>query len=241
MNGTATQRRPQRADARYCECTGKRCYDSKAHARRAMRSLQARLRAYRCDHGCGDWHLTKDAERAGAFPGGRADTDERRSMISLIAAMTPSRGIGLANTIPWKHTEDLQRFKRITMGHPIVMGRKTHESIGRALPGRTNIVVTRNAAYSAPGCMLVASVDAGLEAAQALDARVFVIGGGELYEQTIDRAQWLYLTLLDDEHECDSFFHDYVARGFDAEMLDARERGAGPYTFAMMAKRAVAA
>lgn len=114
-------------------------------------------------------------------------------MISLIVAMAENRVIGRDNALPWRLPNDLKHFRRVTMGHPIVMGRKNYESIGKPLPGRRNIVVTRSPTFSAPGCVVTHSIDAALAAAGD-DPEVFVIGGAELYAQTLVQAQRLYLT-----------------------------------------------
>jgi dihydrofolate reductase len=99
-------------------------------------------------------------------------------LVSLVAALARNRVIGAGNRLPWRLPADLQRFKRLTMGAPVIMGRKTHESIGRALPGRRNIVVTRRPGASWDGCEVAGSLDAALAAARAAP-EVFVIGGAE--------------------------------------------------------------
>ena len=134
--------------------------------------------------------------------------------VSLICALGSNRAIGRQGDLPWHISEDLKRFKRVTMGHPIIMGRKTYESIGRALPGRTNIIVTRNDTYQAKGCELVHGLDDALARARELepgaDGEVFVVGGGELYEQAMAQAERLYLTLVDDAPaDADTFFPEY--------------------------------
>ncbi len=115
--------------------------------------------------------------------------------VSLIAAMAENRVIGRDNELPWKLSADLQHFKKITMGKPVVMGRKTWESIGRPLPGRSNIVVTRDSDYKAEGCVVVHSIEQALQAAAGSE-EVMIIGGAELYRQALERAQRLYLTLV---------------------------------------------
>ncbi|PTW58772.1 dihydrofolate reductase [Breoghania corrubedonensis] len=119
--------------------------------------------------------------------------------ISLIAAVAENGVIGRDNDMPWKLTSDLKRFKALTLGKPIVMGRKTFESIGRPLPGRPNIVVTRNPDFAAQGIRVVSSLEAGLELARELAAElgvgeVMVIGGGALYAEAIATADRLYIT-----------------------------------------------
>jgi len=130
--------------------------------------------------------------------------------ISIIAALGRDRAIGYKNDLLWKIPADLKRFRELTLGHPIVMGRKTFESIGRILPGRTNIVVTRNADWRFEGAVVATSLDEALTKAAELDqSQVFVIGGGEMYAQALPRADRLYLTLIEDEKEGDIFFPPY--------------------------------
>lgn len=123
----------------------------------------------------------------------------------MIVAMDRNRVIGIDNRLPWRLPTDLKRFKLITMGKPLIMGRKTYDSIGRPLPGRQNIVITRDRHFDAPGCMVVNSVDAALTAAAEAD-EVMVIGGGRIYELLLPRAGRLYLTLLDTEVDGDTYF-----------------------------------
>jgi dihydrofolate reductase len=121
-------------------------------------------------------------------------------IVSLVVAVAANGVIGRDNRMPWHLPEDLAYFKRLTLGHPVVMGRKTYESIlvtlGKPLPGRTNIVVTRQPGFSAPGCTVAASVDAALAAARDAD-EVFVIGGAEIYRLALQRADRVYLTRID--------------------------------------------
>ena len=126
--------------------------------------------------------------------------------ISMIVARSRNHVIGRANQMPWKISADLQFFKRVTMGHPVIMGRKTWESIGRPLPGRRNIVVSRNADYIPAGAELASSLDEAL--ARLTDSpRVFVIGGEQLFKQALDKADRLYVTEIDiDVKGGDTFF-----------------------------------
>lgn len=124
--------------------------------------------------------------------------------LALIVAMAKNRGIGLKGALPWHVPEDLKRFKALTMGHAIIMGRATHESIGRPLPGRKNIVVTRGP-RSFPGCERAGSLDEAL-ALCAGDPMPFVIGGAQLYAEALPRVTHLFLTELDREVEADTFF-----------------------------------
>lgn len=126
--------------------------------------------------------------------------------ISMIVARSRNHVIGRDNQMPWKISADLQFFKRVTMGHPVIMGRKTWESIGRPLPGRRNIVVSRNANYSLTGAELVGSLDEALASLSEFD-RVFVIGGEQLFKQAFDKADRLYITEIDlDIEGGDTFF-----------------------------------
>lgn len=158
--------------------------------------------------------------------------------ISLIVAMGRNRVIGRGAAIPWRLPADQQRFKRVTMGRPIIMGRKTHESIGRALPGRLNIVVTRQADYAAPGCEVVSSLESAL--ARAGDGEAFVIGGHELYRRSLPIANRLYLTYLDLSPEGDVFFPEFDPREWDEiERLEGivDEKNVHPHRFVTLQRR----
>jgi len=135
--------------------------------------------------------------------------------LTLIVVRARNGVISRDGTMPWRLPEDLAHFKRTTMGHPIVMGRRTWTSIGRALPGRRSIVVSRNAGFSAPGAEVVSSLDAALELAGNV-AEVFVIGGVQLFEEAAPRAQRMLVTHLDADFDGDTFFplpdpRDWVA------------------------------
>ena len=131
--------------------------------------------------------------------------------ISLIAALSENRVIGKAGAIPWHLADDFRRFKERTMGHPIIMGRKTHESIGRPLPGRTNIVITRDTTRDIPGAVVVGSLDEALERAALIESEeVFVIGGGQIYAEALVKADRLYLTVVHVIMDGDAFFPEYA-------------------------------
>ncbi|MAG28596.1 dihydrofolate reductase [bacterium] len=131
-------------------------------------------------------------------------------MISAIAAVGKNRELGKSGKIPWYIPGELKHFKEITMGHPVIMGRKTHESIGRALPGRTNIVITRNPDYKAEGCVVVSLIeDAITEAKKHEKEEVFIIGGGEIYKLAWPYIDRLYLTIINKSFEADTFFPEY--------------------------------
>jgi dihydrofolate reductase len=116
-------------------------------------------------------------------------------IISLIVAMDKNRGIGKNNKIPWHLPSDLKRFKRLTMGHYLMMGRKTYETIGKPLPGRVMLIVTRQKGYRAEGCIVVNSIQQAIkEAEDQHEDELFVIGGGEIFRQVFDIAEKIYLT-----------------------------------------------
>lgn len=130
----------------------------------------------------------------------------------IIAALNKSRVIGDKGKIPWHLPDDLKRFKALTMGHAVLMGRKTYESIGKELPGRRNVVLTSRQSFAGEH---YSSIDAALRALQA-EETVFIIGGGELFRQTIHRADELLLTLVENNAEGNTFFPEYDA-DFDLE------------------------
>jgi dihydrofolate reductase len=126
---------------------------------------------------------------------------------SLLVAMDENRGIGIENRLPWHLSTDLKRFKNLTMGHCLVMGRKTYESIGKPLPGRKMIVITRNQTYRASGCLIAHSIEEALNIAEASgESEVFIIGGGEIFSQTIERADRVYMTFVLSQTEVDVYF-----------------------------------
>jgi dihydrofolate reductase len=126
-------------------------------------------------------------------------------MISIIVAMDKNRVIGAKNEIPWKLPADLRRFRDITIGHTVIMGRKTYETIGRALPHRINIVVTRQRDFAPAGCVAVDSIEKALAISSEID-EIFFIGGGEIYSQIMPRAERLYVTEIDAEFPGSVFF-----------------------------------
>ncbi len=136
-----------------------------------------------------------------------------RSRISLIWAMTSNRVIGVHNALPWRLPADLRHFRKLTLGHHVIMGRRNYESIGRPLPGRKNIVVTRQADYRADGCIVVGSIEEALRTA-AGDPEIFVIGGATLYAQTLGVADRLYATLIDAHIPGDTLFPDFDTKAW---------------------------
>ncbi len=122
-------------------------------------------------------------------------------MIALIFGISRNKVIGCENKLPWCIPADLAYFKKVTMGYPVIMGRKTYESIGRPLPGRKNIIITRDSSFEAPGCVICNSKEqALLEAGN--DA--FIIGGADIYKQFIDDAQKMYVTYIDEDFKGDT-------------------------------------
>lgn len=131
--------------------------------------------------------------------------------ISLIAAMAENRVIGVNNALPWRLPADLRHFRQLTTGHHVIMGRRNYESIGKPLPERTNIVITRNPAYHAPGCRVKHSLADALRDSGD-DPEVFVIGGAEIYRQAIEHADRIYLTLVHADIRGDTFFPEFDMR-----------------------------
>ncbi|MFZ1655235.1 MAG: dihydrofolate reductase [Candidatus Moraniibacteriota bacterium] len=132
--------------------------------------------------------------------------------LSIIAAISENRVIGNDGKIPWHLKDDFRRFKERTLGHVIIMGRKTYESIGRPLPGRTNIVITRDTGREIPGCVVVGSLAEALERARAIETEeVFICGGGQIYTEALSQADRLYLTVVHAIMDGDAFFPEYAA------------------------------
>ncbi|OGD62865.1 hypothetical protein A2160_05770 [Candidatus Beckwithbacteria bacterium RBG_13_42_9] len=133
-------------------------------------------------------------------------------IISLIAAISENRALGKNNKLLWRLPEDLQRFKKLTSGHPVIMGRKTFESIGRPLPNRINIIVSRNKDLKINGCLVVSSVKEAIQLGKEKDGQeIFVIGGGQIYAEALPFADKLYLTIVKGNFAADTFFPDYSA------------------------------
>ena len=151
--------------------------------------------------------------------------------MSLIVAMSRNRVIGANGAIPWHLPEELKRFKRLTLGHHIIMGRKTWESIGRPLPGRTTVIVSRQRGYSVPGTKIAHSLDEAV-AACGEDSEIFVIGGAELYAQALPRAGRLYLTTVDAEVAGDTTMPEFELTGWrevSSESFATDERHRYPF------------
>ena len=161
-------------------------------------------------------------------------------VLSLIAAMDNNRLIGSNNDLPWKLPADLQHFKAVTMGKPIVMGRKTWQSLGRPLPGRLNIVITRDRTFHAEGAEVVYSIDEALQLVQDKE-EVMIIGGANLYHQALGRVDRLYLTRVDGAFEGDSWFPEVAEQDWElvqSEPHQADEANPYPYCFEAWHRRA---
>jgi len=128
-------------------------------------------------------------------------------IVSFILAMDAGRGIGQGGVLPWRLSTDMKRFKNLTMGHHLIMGRVTYESIGRPLPGRIMIVISRKPDFYAPGCLIVHSIDEALHLADTRgETEAFIIGGGEIFSQSMSYADRLHLTEVHTILPCDTFF-----------------------------------
>jgi dihydrofolate reductase len=132
-------------------------------------------------------------------------------MVSIIVAVSENNVIGKKGELPWYIPEDLKRFKALTTNHPIIMGRKTHESIGRPLPNRTNIIITRDESFKSEGCVVTNSLDEALKIAKDSDGsdEIFIIGGGEIYSQAMDKVDKIHMTLIKGTLDGDVYFPDY--------------------------------
>jgi dihydrofolate reductase len=155
--------------------------------------------------------------------------------IIIIAAMARNRVIGKRGAIPWHIPGELQRFKRITMGHVVVMGRKTYESIGKPLPGRTNIVITRQNEYPATGCLLAGNLQEALSLCKQ-DAKIFICGGGEIYREAMEVADEISLTVLDRDVDGDTVFPE-INSSIYAKIREERVSGPESYTLLVFARQ----
>ena len=160
--------------------------------------------------------------------------------VTIIAAVAENGVIGNKNKIPWRLPSDLKHFRKITIGHHIVMGRRTHESIGRALDGRTNIVITRNKNYKSSGCIVVSSLDDALKAARkAKEKEVIVIGGGQIYIQAMPLADRIYLTRVKANVAGDTYFPKIESskwKEINCEQYPADDKNQYPYELCILEK-----
>lgn len=159
--------------------------------------------------------------------------------ISIIVAMSQNRVIGRDNELPWHISADLKRFKAITMGKPIVMGRKTWQSLGRPLPGRDNLVLTRNKKFEAGGCSVFASLDNVLEC-YAGEQEVMIIGGNAVYQLALPLARKLYVTEIHQHYTGDTFFPELKEEWLEVFREDHDAKESTPaFSFLEMEKQAV--
>lgn len=162
-------------------------------------------------------------------------------IISLVVALDKDGGIGWRGRLPWRLSSDLKRFKALTMGHHLIMGRKTFESIGKPLPGRTSIVLTRNPHYHPEGALTAPSLEEALALAHSRDeSEAFVIGGGQIFRLALPLAERIYLTQVHAQVQADTFFPrldpaDWVE--VEAETLDAGVKDQYPATFKVLERR----
>ena len=153
-------------------------------------------------------------------------------MISLLVAYDLNRVIGIDNKMPWHIPEELKYFKKVTMGKAIVMGRKTFESIGRPLPGRLNIIVTRNEDYVAEGAEVYHDLQKAIERGKEFSKEVVVIGGAEIFNLSMDLADRLYITIIRKEFEGDTFFPEHDSSWeLVSESADQYTQDGTPYSY----------
>jgi len=159
---------------------------------------------------------------------------DNSAVIALVVAAARNDVIGSDNRLPWRLPADLKHFKQITMGKPVVMGRKTFESIGRPLPGRANIIITQNRAYNAPGCLVVNSIDQALAAAAGGD-EIMIIGGATLYAACLPSATRIYLTRIHHDFSGDARFPAPDAEQWrETERRDCAADDKNPYAYSFI-------
>ena len=155
-------------------------------------------------------------------------------IISIIAAMGKKRVIGIKNKLPWNLPADMEHFKELTKGKPVIMGMKTFESIGKPLPKRTNIIITRNPNYKAEGCIVVHSIEEALKAAEN-HKEVMIIGGASIYKEFLPKADKLYLTSIDADFEGDAYFPEYKIEEWEETSYEEHERDKdNPYNYTFL-------
>lgn len=162
-------------------------------------------------------------------------------IVSIIAAMDRNRGIGINNQLPWRLPADLKRFRELTMGHHLIVGRKTFESIGKPLPGRQTIIVTRDRDYRAEGCFVVHSIEEAIDLAEERgESEVFVCGGAEIYAKAISFADVIYLTRVEAVVAADVFFPEFDERDWkeqESSHHPADGRNQYPSTFKVITQK----
>ncbi|MBU90096.1 type 3 dihydrofolate reductase [Candidatus Woesearchaeota archaeon] len=157
-------------------------------------------------------------------------------ILSIIAAIGKNKVIGKDNDLPWGRglPADMKHFKELTAGKPVLMGRKTFESIGKPLPNRINIIITRDENYKAEGCIVVHSIDEAVKAAGNAE-EVMVIGGSQIYKEFLPRANKMYLTIVDADFEGDTYFPEYKVEDWKETAYEEHERDAeNPYNYTFL-------
>ena len=157
-------------------------------------------------------------------------------MISLIVAHGRNRAIGLNGQMPWNIPGELKRFRSLTMGNAVIMGRRTFESIGKALPGRINIVISSRPDYHAEGCLNARSLEQALQMARDTGREIFITGGAVVYHQAIGLCEKLYITEIDAEFDADTFFPEFDENAYIRE-VEAEFEGEFPYTYVTYTRR----
>lgn len=160
-------------------------------------------------------------------------------IISIIVAIGRNKVIGNKNTIPWKLPADMNYFRKMTIGKPVIMGRKTFESIGKPLPERTNIIITRDQNYKAEGCIVVHSVDEAIKAAEG-SKEAMVIGGSQIYKEFLPIANKMYITLIDADFNGDTYFPEYNIEEWEETVYEEHERDKDNqynYTFLILRRK----
>lgn len=161
-------------------------------------------------------------------------------MITLVVAISENRVIGRDNQLIWHLPNDLKHFKQITTGHPIIMGRKTFDSMGKALPNRTNIVITRNENWSAENVITTHSLGKAIETAQEIDEEIFIIGGGVIFNMSMDIADAIELTIIHQGFEGDVFFpeiEDEIWEEVSREFNEKDEKNQYDYSFIRLERK----
>ena len=175
------------------------------------------------------------------LPGAPRDkSGDRGVIVSILVAWDDNRAIGLENALPWRLSTDLKRFKQLTLGHHLVMGRKTFESIGQPLPGRRSIILTRNPAFKSEGCLVAASLGQAFAMAEERgEKEVFVIGGSQIYAQALPLADRIYLSRVHAKVNADTFFPEFDENEWEEQALEfhpADGKNQYPFTFKLLTR-----
>ena len=156
-------------------------------------------------------------------------------LISIIVAIDDKRGIGKNNDLLFKIPEDFKRMKELTSDHPIILGRRTFESIGRLLPNRTNIIVTRDHNFKVDGAVVANSLEEALRQAQGENEEIFIFGGGQIFKEALEKGlvDRLYLTLVKGDYGADTFFPDYEKFGF-TKIIEQEDKESDGYQYSFL-------